>query len=57
MTILNTASDGFFNVLIVLHRTLAQYGPMDKDRLIRLCSPGPDDDATKIRQTLLRVTV
>ena len=42
MTILNTASDGFFNVLIVLHRTLATHGPMDEERLIRLCSPGPD---------------
>ena len=56
MSILNIQSDGFFNVLIVLHRTLATHGPMDKDRLIRLCSPGPDDDVTKIRQTLLRWT-
>ena len=56
MTILNTASDGFFNVLIVLHRTLAIHGPMDEDRLIRLCSPGPDHDATRLRQTLLRWT-
>lgn len=56
MTILNTANDGFFNVLIVLHRTLATLGPMDKERLIRLSSPGPDDDATKIRQTMLRWT-
>lgn len=56
MSILNTASDGFFNVLIVLHRTLATHGPMDKDRLIRLCAPGPDDEITKIRQTLLRWT-
>ncbi len=56
MSILNTASDGFFNVLIVLHRTLATHGPMDKDRLIRLCAPGPGDEITKIRQTLLRWT-
>jgi len=56
MTILNTASDGFFNVLIVLHRTLATHAPTDEDRLIRLCSPGPDHDTTRLRQTLLRWT-
>ena len=56
MSILNIESDGKFNVLIVLHRTLATHGPMDKGRLIRLCSPGQDDDATRIRQTLLRWT-
>ena len=56
MTILNTASDGFFNVLIVLHRTLALHGPMDRDRLLRLCAAVPDGDAKRLRGTLLRWT-
>jgi hypothetical protein len=56
MTILNTASDGFFNVLIVLHRALTARGPMDRERLIGLCSPGPDGDAARLGATLLRWT-
>lgn len=56
MTILNTASDGFFNVLIVLHRTLAQYGAMDRNRLFELCAPGPEGDVKRLRETLLRWT-
>jgi hypothetical protein len=56
MTILNTASDGFFNVLIVLHRTLADQGPMDRERLLRLCAVGPSDDGKRRRETLLRWT-
>ena len=56
MTILNTASDGFFNVLIVLHRTLAHHGTMERDRLIELCAPGPDDAMKRLRETLLRWT-
>lgn len=56
MTILNTASDGFFNVLVVLHRTLATHGPMGRDRLLELCSPGANDDAKRLRETLTRWT-
>ncbi len=56
MTILNTASDGLFNVLIVLHRTLATHGPMDKDRLIRLCSPAESPNKDQVGQTLRRWT-
>jgi len=56
MTILNTASDGFFNVLIVLHRTLVNQGPMDRERLLRLCAVGPNDDGKRRRETLLRWT-
>lgn len=55
MTILNTASDGFFNVLIVLHRTLAQHGPMVRDRLLGLCT-GNDNDGKRLRETLNRWT-
>lgn len=56
MTILNITNDGLFNVLIVLHRTLVTHGPMENDRLIRLCSPGPNGDTKQLRQTLLRWT-
>ena len=56
MTILNTASDGFFNVLIVLHRTVAKYGPMERERLLKLCSASPNDDGKRLRATLLRWT-
>ena len=56
MTILNTASDGFFNVLIVLHRTLALHGPMDRDRLIGLCSVASNRDVKRLRETLVRWT-
>jgi hypothetical protein len=56
MTILNIANDGFFNVLIALHRTLATHGPMERERLQGLCSPGSDADANRPRQTLLRWT-
>ncbi len=56
MTILNTASDGFFNVLIVLHRTLSHHGAMHRDRLLGLCAPGPHEDVKRLRETLLRWT-
>ncbi|MGN7610941.1 protein DpdG [Magnetococcales bacterium HHB-1] len=56
MTILNTASDGFFNVLIVLHRTLARHGPMKRDRLIALCALGADGDTQRLNETLVRWT-
>ena len=55
MTILNTASDGFFNVLIVLHRTVAQHSSIDRNRLLRLCS-GNDNDSKRLRETLNRWT-
>jgi hypothetical protein len=56
MTILNTASDGFFNVLIALHRTVARDGPLERDDLLGRCKPGPDADDQRLRQTLLRWT-
>lgn len=40
MSILNRASDGLFNVLIVLVRTIVAEGPLPKDRLLALCAPG-----------------
>lgn len=55
MTILNIANDGFFNVLVVLHRTLAEHGPMARDRLLALCT-GQKADGKRLRETLLRWT-
>jgi hypothetical protein len=37
MTVLNLQSDGIFNVLIVVMRTLVQFGPKTKDSLLKLC--------------------
>lgn len=56
MTILNTASDGFFNVLIALHRTVARDGPMERDHLLERCKTAPDADDQRLRQTLNRWT-
>lgn len=56
MTVLNIASDGYFNVLIVLYRAIDTFGAMEKDRLLTLCSAGPDSDTTRLRQTLTRWT-
>lgn len=56
MTVLNIANDGYFNVLIVLYRAIAVYGPMEKDRLLTLCSAGPNSDPNRLRQTLNRWT-
>lgn len=56
MTILNTASDGLFNVLIALHRTVSRHGPLEPDRLMSLCAVGPDTDPKHLRQTRLRWT-
>ena len=56
MTVLNIASDGYFNVLIVLYRAIVTYGPMSKDRLLTLCSAGSDCDSSRLDQTLNRWT-
>jgi hypothetical protein len=54
MSVLNTASDGFFNVLIVLYRAVSAYGKMPRDRLLSICSAG--SDGARLRQTLNRWT-
>lgn len=54
MTVLNIANDGYFNVLMALYRTIETFGSMEKERLLTLCSAGPDSDATRLRQTLTR---
>lgn len=55
MSILNRPSDGLFNILIVLVRTLVGSGPIPTDRLVSLCAP-PNAVSTQERanQTLNR---
>lgn len=55
MSILNRPSDGLFNILIVLVRTLVSSGPIPAERLIALCAP-PNAVSTQERakQTLNR---
>ncbi len=52
MTVLNIASDGYFNVLIVLYRAVFTFKPMDKETLVSICSAGIDD--SRLTQTLNR---
>lgn len=57
MSILNQASDGLFNVLIVLVRTLVRFGPRERDELILLCGGAADPvDPSQLRNTLNRWT-
>lgn len=56
MTVLNTPSDGYFNVLIVLVRALVAFGPMPREDLVGLCRADHDADPTRLRQTLRRWT-
>jgi hypothetical protein len=53
MSVLNTASDGYPNVLVVLYRALVAYGPMSRDRLLGLCS-FPGTESERPGQTLTR---
>ena len=39
MSILNSPSDGLFNILIVFVRCLAYHGSMDRGKLISVCAP------------------
>ena len=56
MTVLNTPSDGSFNVLIVLVRALIYLGPIESDELLAFCSVGPTDKPDRLRHTLNRWT-
>jgi hypothetical protein len=56
MTILNIANDGFFNVLIVLCRAVSLEHPIEKDKLIEICSNRQESSITRLKQTLLRWT-
>lgn len=53
MSILNRASDGLFNVLIVLYTVVHESKSIQRDRLISKCAPGLIDQE-KVRQTLIR---
>ncbi len=56
MTVLNTASDGTFNVLIVLFRALRAHGPVKREYFLSLCGAGADPNPDRLRQTLRRWT-
>ena len=57
MSILNQASDGLFNVLIVLVRALVRFGPRERDELILVCGGAADQvDPSQLTRTLNRWT-
>ncbi|GFO65883.1 hypothetical protein M1B72_02635 [Geomonas paludis] len=55
MAILNRTSDGLFNVLIVIYKVLAHYGPLSKDDVKSMVAPGDVTD-TQVNNTLNRWT-
>ena len=59
MTILNNTSDGLHPELIVLFRTVAYFGKVEKEELIRICLPGTGTDTSafnRLRGALSRWT-
>lgn len=57
MSILNQASDGLFNVLIVLVRALVRFGPKSRDDVILTCGGAADAvDTSQLTRTLNRWT-
>jgi hypothetical protein len=57
VSVLNQASDGLFNVLIVLVRALVRLGPKPRDTLLRACGAGLDAvDPGHLGRTLIRWT-
>ncbi|TCM76584.1 hypothetical protein EV291_1091, partial [Rhizobium sp. BK068] len=57
MSLLNQASDGLFNVLIVLVRTLVRFGPKCREDLILACGGAADAcDTSQLTRTLNRWT-
>ncbi|MBZ9954286.1 MULTISPECIES: protein DpdG [unclassified Mesorhizobium] len=57
MSILNQASDGLFNVLIVLVRALVRFGPKGREDLILACGGAADSfDTSQLTRTLNRWT-
>lgn len=57
MSILNQASDGLFNVLIVLIRALVRFGPKSREELILVCGGAADAfDTSQLTRTLNRWT-
>lgn len=57
MSILNQASDGLFNVLIVLARALVRFGPKGREELILACGGAAEAcDTSQLTRTLNRWT-
>ena len=57
MSILNQASDGLFNVLIVLVRALVRFGPSEREDLILACGGAAKEfDTSQLSRTLNRWT-
>lgn len=57
MSILNQASDGLFNVLIVLVRALVRFGPRGREELISICGGSAHMvDPSQLTRTLKRWT-
>lgn len=55
MSILNTASDGYYNVLICLALAIVRFGPMRRDRLLASCgAANASVNEAKLTQTLNR---
>lgn len=54
MSILNRASDGLHNALIVLYKCVLIEGAMPKDKLLALCAPSTVSDGDLARKTLNR---
>jgi hypothetical protein len=55
MSILNRPSDGLFNVLIVIYKVLALYGPLSKEEVKSLVAPGDISDS-QVNNTMNRWT-
>lgn len=55
MSVLNLASDGYFNVLIILVRASIRFGPRERADLLALCGDGaPGINNNHLKSTLLR---
>ena len=54
MTVLNTPSDGSFNVLVVLFRALIDLGPTEQNELLAFCSAGLPEQPQRLKDTLNR---
>jgi hypothetical protein len=54
MTLLNTANDGYYSVLIALYRALIVEGAMEQQRVIRLCSGKSQQAEDRLKETIKR---
>lgn len=56
MTLLNIASDGYYNVLVAVYRALIAEGPTNKTSLIEMCSDQSDKSKARLSNTINRWT-